>query len=229
MSTMRTLTGRHWTLPHAVFQSTIRSILKVNAAMDIREIHLITQEIHHSSGMIVDPPAVRVAACAVLGNPGNGAASVETLEDCIAESSRIGNILVQRSLEALGNRQPIAFGKGVVVGEAGDLEQGAAMIHCKIGLSIRAAIKAGYALIPGNAKRGGPGSSIDVVLGGIDDGWHYDAMDTMEIHIPGAPRADEIVLIVAYATGRPNARIVGASEETVRNLVNGMRNAQESA
>jgi hypothetical protein len=119
----------------------------------------------------------------------------------------------------MGGRTPTAFGKGVLVGEAGDLEQGAAMIHCKIGLSIRAAIGAGYALIPGNAKRSGPGSSIDVVLGGIDDGWDYDAMDTMEIRIPGAPRADEIVLAVAYATGRPNARIHGATQETVKNLV----------
>jgi len=197
--------------------------------MDIREIHLITQEIHHSSGVAIDPPALRVAACAVLGNPTRGSAGPDTLDDCIAESSRIGDLLVRRSLDALGGRQPIAFGKGVIVGEAGDLEQGAAMIHCKIGLSIRAAIKAGYALIPGNAKRGGPGASIDVVLGGIDDGWHYDAMDTMEIHVPGAPRADEILLIVAYATGRPNARIVGASEETVRNLVNGMRDTPQNA
>ena len=197
--------------------------------MDIREIHLITQEIHHPSGVAIDPPALRVAACAVLSNPARGSAGPDTLDDCIAESTRIGDLLVRRSLDALGGRRPIAFGKGVIVGEAGDLEQGAAMIHCKIGLSIRAAIKAGYALIPGNAKRGGPGASIDVVLGGIDDGWHYDAMDTMEIHVPGAPRADEILLIVAYATGRPNARIVGASEETVRNLVNGMRDTPQNA
>lgn len=226
---MRIRVSRHMDKAQAATQSTTLPFHKVNAAMDIREIHLITQEIRDSSGVVVDPPALRVAACAVLGNPTSGAAGTDTLDECIAESSRIGDILVRRSLDALEGRPPIAFGKGVVVGEAGDLEQGAAMIHCKIGLSIRAAIKAGYALIPGNAKRGGPGASIDVVLGGIDDGWHYDAMDTMEIHIPGAPRADEIVLIVAYATGRPNARIVGASEETVRNLVNGMRSAPEGA
>lgn len=191
--------------------------------MDIREIHLITQEIHQSAGARVSPPALKVAACAVLGNPVRGQADQAALDDAIAESARIGDILVKRCLEAMGDRKPVSFGKCVLVGESGDLELGAAMIHCRIGLSIRSAIKAGYALIPGNGKRGGPGSTIDIVLGGIDDGWHYDAMDTMEIRIPGAPRSDEIVLAVAYATGRPNARIVGASEEIVRNLVDGMR------
>ena len=93
------------------------------------------------------------------------------------------------------------------------------MIHCRIGLTMRRAIRAGRALIPGNAKMGGPGASLDIVLGGIDDGWHYDAMDTMEIRVPGAPRADEIVLAVAFATGRANARIRGASEQAVRELV----------
>src|SRR3546814_14000140 len=90
---------------------------------------------------------------------------------------------------------------------------------CSSDLQIRAAIQAGYALIPGNAKRAGPGTSLDVVLGGIDDGWSYDAMDTMELRIPGAPRADEIVLAVAYATGRPNARIHGASVDPVKHQI----------
>ncbi len=191
--------------------------------MDIREIHLVTQEIHQLCGARVDPPALRVAACAVLGNPHQGNASAAVIDECIAESARVGDLLVQRCMAALGGRKPLAFGKGVIVGEHGDPEQGAAMIHCRIGLSIRRAIRAGYALIPGNAKRGGPGTALDIALGGIDDGWDYDAMDTMEIAIAGAPRADEILLAVAYATGRPNARIAGASEQTVRALVDGLR------
>jgi hypothetical protein len=128
-------------------------------------------------------------------------------------------MLSERALGLLGGRKPTAYGKGVLVGAAGDLEQGAAMIHCRIGLSMRTAIKAGNALIPGNAKQAGPGSTLDIVLGGIDEGWDYDAMDTMEIRVPGAPRADEIALAVAFATGRPNARIRGAPEATVRELV----------
>lgn len=194
--------------------------------MDIRELHLIAAESHQSAGTTLTPPALRVAACAVLHNPYQGSASATVLDECAAESARIGDILVRKCLQALGERKPIAFGKGVLVGAAGDLEQGAAMIHCCIGLAMRSAIQAGYALIPGNAKYGGPGSSLDVVLGGIDDGWYYDAMDTLEVRIPGAPRADEIVLAVGFGTGRPNARIVGASEDTVRTLVDRMRNSR---
>jgi hypothetical protein len=97
------------------------------------------------------------------------------------------------------------------------------MIHCRIGLAMREAVGAGLALIPGNAKLATPGSSLDIVLGGIDEAWNYDAMDTLELRVPGAPRADEFVLAVAFATGRPNARIRGADERTVRELVARLR------
>src|SRR3546814_19192162 len=65
----------------------------------------------------IQPPVVRVAACAVLGNPHAGAADAANLDDCIAESARIGQILVGKCMESLGERTPIAFGKGVLVGE----------------------------------------------------------------------------------------------------------------
>jgi hypothetical protein len=182
--------------------------------MDIREIHDFKQEI---SGQI------RVAACAVMINPRAGQPARDDLEEFIAASVKAGESLAARALGALGGRKPIAYGKGALVGAAGDLEQGAAMIHCRIGLAIRTAIKAGNALIPGNAKMAAPGATLDVILGGIDDSWSYDAMDTIEVRVPGAPRADEIVLAVAFGTGRPGARIRGASEQTVRELVAKLR------
>ncbi len=187
--------------------------------MDIREMHVLVQEIALHAGRAVAPPALRVAACAVLANPGASRPAADDFEEYIAASVAVGEILAQRALPLLGARKPTAYGKGALVGASGDLEQGAAMIHCRIGLAMRSAIKAGRALIPGNAKLAGPGATLDIVLGGIDEGWNYDAMDTLEIRVPGAPRADEIVLAVAYATGRPNARIHGASESTVRDLV----------
>lgn len=191
--------------------------------MDIREIHLFVQEIAQHAGRSVQPPGVRAACCAVLANPMAGKAAGDDFEEFIAASVSTGEMLTRRALEALGGRPPVAYGKGALVGEAGDLEQGAAMIHCRIGLAMRTAIRAGAALIPGNAKPGGPGVTLDLVLGGIDDGWNYDAMDTMEIRIPGAPRADEIVLAVAFGSGRPNARIRGAGKSTVKELVKRLR------
>jgi hypothetical protein len=191
--------------------------------MDIREIHLLVQDVARHAGRAVEPPARRVAACAVLGNPRASKAALEDFEPFIAASVTVGEILTRRALDALEGRAPIAYGKGALVGEAGDLEQGAAMIHCRLGLTMRGAIRAGRALIPGNAKVGGPGASLDLVLGGIDDAWHYDAMDTIEVRVPGAPRADEIVLAVAFATGRPNARIKGAPQSAVEELVSRLR------
>jgi hypothetical protein len=191
--------------------------------MEIREIQTITQEIAASAGRPVRPSALRAAAVAVLGNPRAGQAAGDDFEAFIAASVEVGGILARRALDALGGRTPIAYGKGVLVGSGGDLEQGAAMIHCRIGLAMREAVGAGLALIPGNAKLAAPGSPLDIILGGIDDAWNYDAMDTLEIRVPGAPRSDEFVLAVAFATGRPNARIRGADERTVRELVAKLR------
>lgn len=191
--------------------------------MEIREIHVTTQEVRQHAGKAMNPPARRAVACAVIKNPRAGSSALLELNEFEEMSVAAGELLSTRALEALGHAKPTAYGKGAVVGEAGDLEQGAAMIHCRIGLTMRSAIRAGLALIPGNAKCGGPGTSIDIVLGGIDDAWNYDAMDTIEVRVPGAPRADEIVLAVAFATGRPNARVRGASETMVRDLVARLR------
>lgn len=191
--------------------------------MEIRELHLFVQEIAHHAGRAVSPPAVRAVSCAVLANPHAGKPAGDDFAQFVEASVQVGEILTQRALAALGSRVPTAYGKGVLVGAAGDLEQGAAMIHCRIGLAMRTAIKAGRALIPGNAKLAAPGATLDIVLGGIDDGWDYDAMDTAEIRVPGAPGADEFVLAVAFATGRPNARIAGAPESAVQDLVRKLR------
>ncbi|MGE3376610.1 MAG: amino acid synthesis family protein [Vicinamibacteria bacterium] len=191
--------------------------------MEVRQIHLFVQEIAEQAGRPVRPPALRAACCAVLANPRAGQPAMDDFESYVAASVEVGEVLTRRALDGLGGRVPVAYGKAALVGEAGDLEQGAAMIHCRIGLAMRTAIRAGNALIPGNARMGGPGEALDIVLGGIDDGWHYDAMDTMTVGVPGAPRADEILLAVAFATGRPNARIAGASEATVRELVARLR------
>lgn len=191
--------------------------------MEIREIQTLTQEIASAAGRPVRPATLRTAAYAVLGNPRAGQPAGDDFETFIAASVEVGGILARRALDALGGRTPIAYGKGILVGAGGDLEQGAAMIHCRIGLAMRQAVGAGLALIPGNAKLAAPGATLDIILGGIDDGWHYDAMDTLEIRVPGAPRADEFVLAVAFATGRPNARIRGADERTVRDLVAKLR------
>ncbi len=187
--------------------------------MDIREINIIEQEIQMEGGSRLDSPVTRVAACATLRNPLAGRIGVEDFSEIIELSVKVGEILTARALKRLDESKLRGYGKAVVVGTGGDLEHGAAMIHVRIGLSMRKGIKRGKALIPGNGKVGATGTQVDLILGGIDDGWDYDAMDTMPIVVQGSPRPDEILLIVGFSGIRPNARIAGASEDQVADLV----------
>jgi hypothetical protein len=188
--------------------------------MNIRQVVLVDQEVLSEGGRRLTTPTRRVAACAVLDNPFAGRESVDDLEELVALSEQAGDLLANRALDALAPVEPRGYGKAALVGTAGDLEHGASMIHVRLGLSMRKALRDGPALIPGNAKVGAPGTPIDVIFGGIADSWNYDAMDTMTITVPDAPRPDEILLAVAFLGGtRPNARVAGASPEAVGHLV----------
>lgn len=190
--------------------------------MEIREIFVIERQTWRQTGRPVDPPAQKVAACAVIANPFAGRAAQDDLTALVDLSVEIGTLLTERAMRRLDTK-PSAYGKAAIVGTAGDREHGAAMIHVRLGLAMRRGIGRGAALIPGVEKMAGPGACVDLVFGGIDEAWDYDAMDSMEISIPGAPQSDEIVLIVGFATGRPNARIQGASAAQVAELVGNLR------
>lgn len=192
--------------------------------MRIREIVLIDQEIRSEYGRALPEPTRRVAAAAVLANPLAGQPHAADLAELVELSVAAGRLLTERALGALGTRRPRGYGKAALVGTAGELEHGAAMIHVRIGLAMREGAGGGPALIPGNAKVGPAGTPIDVIFGGIEDAWDYDAMDTLQLSVPDAPRPDEILLVVAFLAGtRPNARIQGASPEQVSELVRRIR------
>ena len=194
--------------------------------MNIRQIHLWDQEVRSEGGRALSTPTRRVAAAAVLHNPFAGRPAIDDLSALVEISVKAGELLTARALGALAPLKPRAYGKAALVGTAGDLEHGAAMIHVRIGLAMRQGAGGGPARIPGNARVGAPGAPIDIIFGGLEDAWDYDAMDSMQISVPDAPRPDEILLAVAFLAGsRPNARIKGASPEQVSELVRKMRPA----
>ena len=103
---------------------------------------------------------------------------------------------------------PVSYGKAAIVGIAGDMEKGSAMIHPKLGKPMRSAVGGGAALIPSNAKLATLGTPIDLPPDHKDEAWSFDHFDTMTVMVADAPRPDEIVLCMAVADGaRPNPRV----------------------
>jgi hypothetical protein len=189
-----------------------------------RQITVVSQDILSEGGRALSGPSRRVAACGVLHNPHAGGPPVDDFSNLVELSFKAGEALTGRALAALKPLAPRGYGKAALVGTAGDLEHGASMIHVRLGLAMRQGAGGGPALIPGNAKVGAAGSAIDIIFGGLEDAWDYDAMDSMAVAIPDAPRPDEILLAVAFLGGtRPNARIKGASPAQVDELVRRMR------
>lgn len=189
-----------------------------------REITVISQDVFAEGGRVLAGRCKRVAACGVLANPHAGGPPLDDFSGLVELSVKAGEVLTARALTALKPLHPRGYGKAALVGIAGDLEHGASMIHVRLGLAMRQGAGGGPALIPGNAKVGGPGTAIDIIFGGLDDSWDYDAMDTMTVAVPDAPRADEILLAVAFLGGtRPNARIKGAPAAQVEELVRRLR------
>ncbi|MCT8965261.1 amino acid synthesis family protein [Pseudomonas veronii] len=196
----------------------------------IRQLYIIEREILSEAGRASGQPVRHVVAGAVFANPfaGKGAASEEDLARLAELSFDIGTVLSERVLSRFTEQErPRAYGKAVIVGTDGDNEHGAAMIHPRLGLAMRTALGAGPALIPGNAKVAVAGSTIDLVFGGVDDGWDYDAMDGISVVVPGAPAADEFVLFVGFGTARVNARVRGASAEQVAKVVAEIQKARK--
>lgn len=192
--------------------------------MTFRQITLVDQEIMREGGRDLASPTRRVAACGVLHNPFAGKPPIDDFSALVDLSVQAGEVLTARALAALGALTPRGYGKAALVGTAGDLEHGASMIHVRIGLAMRRGAGGGPALIPGNAKVGAAGTAIDIIFGGLEDAWDYDAMDTMMVSIADAPKPDEILLAVAFLGGtRPNARIKGAAQAQVAQVVREIR------
>lgn len=177
--------------------------------MDIRKTVFIKEIIEADSVGEVCAPITRVVAAAVVRNPFAGG-FVEDLSPLFDIGGQLGERLMGDAVEMLGGA-PVSYGKAAIVGVAGDLEHGGAMIHPKLGKPMRAAVGGGKALIPSNAKVAAAGTPIDLPLGHKDEAWSFDHFDTMTVMIADAPRADEIVLCMAVADGgRPHPRVGSA-------------------
>jgi hypothetical protein len=178
---------------------------------NIRKIIVQVDETRIEMGRPVTPPTRRALAMAVIDNPYAGRYE-ENLDALIAIGEELGGLLGDKCIAALGIEpgQAQSYGKAAIVGEAGELEHAAAILHPKLGAPLRKAVEKGAALVPSAKKRGGLGTAIDVPLGHKDAAFVRSHFDAMEARVADAPRAGEIVVaVVVTDSGRPLPRIGG--------------------
>ncbi len=190
----------------------------------IRKIIVQTDEVRVEMGRDVQPPVRKALAMAVIANPCAGR-YVENLDELIAIGEELGGLLGARCVQALGIEpgQAQSYGKAAIVGEAGELEHAAAILHPKLGAPLRNAVEKGAALVPSSKKMGGLGTAIDVPLGHKDAAYVRSHFDAMEARVADAPRANEIVVaVVVTDSGRPLPRVGGLTPSEIKG-VDGLR------
>ena len=190
----------------------------------IRKIIVQTDEVRVEMGRDVVPPVRKALAMAVIDNPCAGR-YVENLDELVAIGEELGALLGARCVAALGIApgQAHSYGKAAIVGEAGELEHAAAILHPRLGAPLRVAVEKGAALVPSSKKVGGLGTAIDVPLGHKDAAYVRSHFDAMEARVVDAPRAHEIVVaIVVTDSGRPLPRVGGLETRDIQG-VDGLR------
>ena len=179
--------------------------------LDIRKTAVWVEETLTEMGKSIDPPTRKAVAVAVIANP-FADKYVEDLTPLMDMGAALGAILGDRCVAALGITPEAAesYGKAAMVGESGELEHAAAILHPKLGGPLRRAVEKGAALVPSSKKMGGPGQDLDVPLGHKDAAYVRSHFDCIEVRMNDAPRRNEILVAVAVTdSGRPLPRVGG--------------------
>lgn len=180
-------------------------------APTIRKLATWLEETHREAGQTLERPTRKAVAVAVFENPHAGRFEAD-LSDLIAAGAEFGRLLALRCREALavGPEAIESYGKAAMVGEAGELEHAAALLHPAMGTPLREIAGGGPALVPSAKKMGGPGQTLDIPLGHKDAAYVRSHFDAVEIRMADAPRAREILLAIALTdSGRPLPRVGG--------------------
>ena len=184
----------------------------------IRKMVTVVDEIHYEMGQQINPPTRRAAAIAVIENP-FADKYVEDLEMLMQIGEELGAILGKRCIKALGIKPSAAqsYGKAALIGENGELEHGAAILHPRMGAPLRKEVEKGAALVPSSKKRGSMGDPLDIPLGHKDAAYVRSHFDGMEVRVNDAPRANEILVAIAVTdSGRPLSRVGGLSADEAK-------------
>ncbi|MFK7880239.1 amino acid synthesis family protein [Roseobacter sp.] len=175
----------------------------------IRKTQLIIEEVHHDGGPKSEKPRMLGAILACVSNPFAGRYEGE-LQPAMDDLKPLGAEMSERLIAALGGKDKVdGYGKGAIVGEAGELEH-AALWHVPGGYAMRGQLNDSNAIVPSCMKRGGIGSKLDIPLGHINAAYVRSHFDGIEVGLPDGPRSDEIVFALAMSCGgRVHSRMGG--------------------
>ena len=182
---------------------------------DIRKLAVWVEATHKEMGKPISPPTRKAVGVAVIRNPFAGTYQ-DDLSDLMEIGAELGGLLGEKCVAALGITPDAAqsYGKAAMVGENGELEHAAALLHPKMGAPLRKAVEKGAALVPSSKKLGGPGQDLDVPLGHKDAAYVRSQFDGVEVRMNDAPRANETLAASAGAdSGRPRPRVGGLTHE----------------
>lgn len=185
--------------------------------VEVRKQATWVEEIRHEGGPEAAVPLLRGAAAAVIRNPYAGRYEPDILP-MMEALKPLGLAMAERLIAALGGdpARIEGYGKGAIVGAAGEIEHGA-LWHVPGGYAMREALGGAKAIVPSTKKVGGPGARLDVPITHINASYVRSHFDAIEVGLADAPRADEIVVILAMTTGgRVHARVGGLAKEDVR-------------
>ena len=185
--------------------------------IELRKRVVTVEEIFHEGGPVADAPPKRGAILSVIRNPFAGA-YVPEIAFFMETLKPLGLDMARRLVDALGG-DPKAiegYGKGAIVGAAGELEHGA-LWHVPGGYAMREILGDAKAIVPSTKKVGGPGTRLDVSVTHINASYVRSHFDAMEVGLADGPRADEIVLALVMTTGpRVHARVGGLKASEIK-------------
>ena len=179
-------------------------------AVEVRKICTVIEESFHDGGARLAAPHRKAAVVAVIRNPYAGR-YIEVIEPFMEALEPLGLQMARRLVDALGGdpKRVESYGKGTIVGIAGELEHGA-FWHVPGGYAMREVLGGAKAIVPSTAKIGVAGTAIDIPVHHINAAYVRSHFDAMEVRVQDAPRPDELMLVLVMTDGpRVHARMGG--------------------
>lgn len=168
--------------------------------LNLRKAVYSIEEIFHEGGPISETPLRRAAALAVIDNPFAGRFEPD-IQWFMEDLKPLGLQMASHIVEMLGGADQIeGYGKGAMIGEAGELEHGA-LWHAPGGYAMRELLNNSNAIVPSSKKVAGVGGRLDVPITHINASYVRSHFDSMEVGLNDAPKSNEIALALVMSTG----------------------------